>query len=125
MSYPTAFFPIMQTLVNRSRIKSDKLRPMEDGACQLQEKDRRIGEEIMKNIELQNELNTLKQERTREVWLSKKDIENLTNKNKAMAKTHRGYNLLIAFALHCFIHLLVSELVRVLSFVDYPQNSII
>jgi hypothetical protein len=84
---------------------------VEDGAHQLQEKDRRIGEEIMKNVELQYELNTLKQERTREVWLSKKDIENLTNQNKAMAKTHRGYNLLIAFALHCFIQLFVSELV--------------
>jgi hypothetical protein len=76
---------------------------MEDGARQLQEEDRRIGEEIMKNVELWNELNTLKQERTQQVWLLKKDIENLSNKNKAMAKTHRGNNLLIAFALHCFI----------------------
>jgi hypothetical protein len=33
---------------------------VEDGAHQLQEKDRRIGEEIMKNVELQYELNTLK-----------------------------------------------------------------
>jgi hypothetical protein len=105
----------MQTLANRSKIKSDKLRAIEDGARQLQEKDRRIGEEIMKNVELWNELNTLKQERTREVWLLKKDIENLTNNKKATAKTHRGNNLLIAFALHCFIQLLVSALVRVLS----------
>jgi hypothetical protein len=59
------------------------------------------------------------------VWLLKKEIENLSNMNKAMAKTHRGNNLLIAFALHCFIQLLVSELMRVLSFDDCPQNSII
>jgi hypothetical protein len=44
---------------------------MEDGARQLQEEDRRIGEEIMKNVELWNELNTLKQEHTWEVWLLK------------------------------------------------------
>jgi hypothetical protein len=52
---------------------------MEDGTRHLQEKRRRIGEEIMKNVKLQNELNTLKQKHTREVWLLKKDIENLTN----------------------------------------------
>jgi hypothetical protein len=50
----------MQTLANRSRIKSDKLRAVEDATRQLQEKDCRIGEKIMKNVELRNELNTLK-----------------------------------------------------------------
>jgi hypothetical protein len=44
----------------------------------------------MKSVELRNELNTLKQERfgkeysflvTREVWLLKKEIEDLTKKN--------------------------------------------
>jgi hypothetical protein len=50
----------MQTIANRSRIKLDKHRAMEDGARQYQEKYRRIGEEIMKNVDLRNELNTLK-----------------------------------------------------------------
>jgi hypothetical protein len=47
-----------------------------------------------------NELDTLKQERTREVWLLKQERENLSNKNKAMAKTHRGNNM--STALPCF-----------------------
>jgi hypothetical protein len=29
-------------------------------------------------------------ERTREVWLLKKEIENLAKKNKSQAKAHRG-----------------------------------
>jgi hypothetical protein len=47
-------------LANRSKIKSDKLRPVEDGACQLQAKDRQIEEKIHKIGDLRNELNTLK-----------------------------------------------------------------
>jgi hypothetical protein len=34
------FFFVARTLANRFRIKSDKLRAVEDGARQLQEKDR-------------------------------------------------------------------------------------
>jgi hypothetical protein len=51
---------LVQTLANQSRVKSGKLRAVEDGAHQLQEKDRRIGEQTMKNVALRNELDTLK-----------------------------------------------------------------
>jgi hypothetical protein len=40
----------------------------------LQEKDGLIGEQSMKNVALWNELNTLKQECTQEVWLLKQEI---------------------------------------------------
>jgi hypothetical protein len=43
-------------LANRSKKKSDKLQAVEDGFCQLQEKDRQIGKQIYKNIELRNQL---------------------------------------------------------------------
>jgi hypothetical protein len=44
----------------------------------------------MKNVELWNQLDAIKLERTREVWLLKKEIENLEEKNKSLAKMHRG-----------------------------------
>jgi hypothetical protein len=47
-------------MANRSRIKSDKFWAVEDGAHQLQEKDRKIGEQVMKNVKLRNELDALK-----------------------------------------------------------------
>jgi hypothetical protein len=87
-------------LANRSRLELDKLKAIEDGAHQLQAKDRQIGAQIQKNVELRNELNTLKQERTREVWLLKKEIQNLPDKNKALAKNHQGHKL--STALPCF-----------------------
>jgi predicted phage-related endonuclease len=40
-------------------------------------KDRRIEEELRKNIDLRKELDKLKQERTQETWLLKNDIRNL------------------------------------------------
>jgi hypothetical protein len=97
-------FPFVgQELANRSKKKSNKLRAVEDGLNQLQEKDHQIGKKIYKNFELRNQLDTIKQERTREVWLLKKEIEDLKNKNKLQAKTHRGDTLSTAlsyFAIH-------------------------
>jgi hypothetical protein len=76
-------------MANRSREKSDKVRTVECGLHQLQAKDRQIEEQIMKNVDLRNQLDAIKLERTREVWLLKKEIENLEEKNKSLAKVHR------------------------------------
>jgi hypothetical protein len=56
-----------QELANRSSKKSDKLQAVEEGFHQLQDKNRQIGEQIYRNVELRNQLDTIKQERTREV----------------------------------------------------------
>jgi hypothetical protein len=77
-------------MVNQSWLNSDKLRAVEDGLHQLQAKDRKIDAQIHKNVELRNQLDTLKLECTREVWLLKKEIENLESKNKSQVKAHRG-----------------------------------
>jgi hypothetical protein len=47
------------------------------GHQELAAKDKRISEELMKNIYLQRELDKLKHERTREMWLLKNDPHNL------------------------------------------------
>lgn len=87
----------LQTLAERSQEKSDKLKFNEDGHRRLQEKDHWIAQEIDKRLELRNELDKLKQERTRETWLLKKDISNLEKektklieKNKSISKAHKG-----------------------------------
>jgi hypothetical protein len=56
----------------------------------LQAKDRQIGEKTYQIVGLQCELDAIKLERTREVWLLKKETENLSEKNKSLAKIHRG-----------------------------------
>jgi hypothetical protein len=56
----------------------------------LQTKDRQIGEKTYQIVGLQRELDPIKFERTQEVWLLKKEIEKLWDKNKSLAKTHRG-----------------------------------
>jgi hypothetical protein len=76
-------------MANQSREKSDKVRTVECGLHQLQAKDCQIEEQIMKNVDLRNQLDAIKLERTREVWLLKKEIENLEEKNKSLAKVHR------------------------------------
>jgi hypothetical protein len=70
-------------LANQSRLKSDKLRPIEDGLHQLQAKNRQIEEQIHKRIEVQHQLDEIKLKHTREVWLLKKEIQNLEEKNKS------------------------------------------
>jgi hypothetical protein len=71
----------MQTLANRSRKKSNKLRVVEDCLHQLQAKDRQIEEQVHKRIEVQRQLDAIKLERTRKTWLLKKETENLEQKS--------------------------------------------
>jgi hypothetical protein len=76
-------------MANQSRLKSDKLRAVEDGLRQLQAKDRQIKEQIQDEIKL---------DRACEVRLLKQEIKNLEKKNKAPRKTHQGNSLLCTLA---------------------------
>jgi hypothetical protein len=56
------------------------------GAHELAALDKRISDKKMKNCYLQRELDTLKQERTRETWLLKNDLKNLEKANSELQK---------------------------------------
>jgi hypothetical protein len=71
-------------VARRSQEKFEKLKAVEIGLRELQAKDRRINEEIQKNIDLRKELDKLKQKRTRETWLLKNDIRNLEKSNSEL-----------------------------------------
>jgi hypothetical protein len=49
-------FPLIQDVAKRSQEKSEKLKAVESGLWELQAKDRRIKEELQKNINLRKEL---------------------------------------------------------------------
>jgi hypothetical protein len=51
------------------------------GHQELAAKDKRISEELTKNIYLRREIDKLKQERTRETWLLRNDLRNLKKAN--------------------------------------------
>jgi hypothetical protein len=89
--------PLMQDLAKRSQQKSKKLKAVMSGLQELNAKDKRISEELTKNIYLQRELDNLKLERTRETWLLKNDLCNLKKANsklqeqlKEQKKVHQG-----------------------------------
>jgi hypothetical protein len=89
--------PLIQDVAKCSQEKSEKLKAVESGLRELQVKDRRISEEQRSNIYLQRELDKLKQERTREIWLLKNDLCNLEKSNselqeqlKEQKKAHQG-----------------------------------
>jgi hypothetical protein len=64
--------------------KSEKLKVVVSGLQELNAKDKRISEELTKNIYLQQELDKLKLERTRETWLLKNDLCNLEKTNSEL-----------------------------------------
>lgn len=89
-------------LANRSKLKSDNLKAIEDGARELHAKDAQIKAKRHKNIKLQRQFDAIKFERTREIWLLNKEIENLAENNKSLAKTHQGnYSSTALFSLMC------------------------
>ncbi|RLN07344.1 hypothetical protein C2845_PM11G00320 [Panicum miliaceum] len=53
-------------LMDRSQEKSKKLKLLQDGLLQLQEKDHKISEEVRRNSELQKKLKRLEADRARE-----------------------------------------------------------
>jgi hypothetical protein len=67
----------MQNVITHSQKKSKKLKTVVSGHQELAAKEKRISEELTKNIYLRRELDKLKQERTRETWLLKNNRRNL------------------------------------------------
>jgi hypothetical protein len=87
----------MQDEAKLSQQKSEKLKAVVSGLQELREKDQRISEKKNKNIYLQRELDKVKLERTREMWLLKNDLRNLEKANsklqeqlKEQKKAHQG-----------------------------------
>jgi hypothetical protein len=74
----------MQNMITHSQKKSEKLRTVVSGHQELAAKDKRVSEELMKNIYLRRELDELKAERTRETWLLKNDLRNLERDNSEL-----------------------------------------
>jgi hypothetical protein len=68
----------------------NRLWPIEDGINQLHALEAQITEQKYRNITLQHQLDTIKLERTKEVWNLKKKNDDLALKNKSLAKIHRG-----------------------------------
>jgi hypothetical protein len=74
----------MQNVITHSQKKSEKLKAVVSGHQELAAKEKRISEERTKNCYLQRELDMLKQERTRETWLIKNDLQNLEKANSKL-----------------------------------------
>ena len=64
-------------MANRSYIKSQKLRAAIDASKILEDKDLHLREQTDKYLEARNELYKLQHESTLQIWLLKKDVENL------------------------------------------------
>jgi hypothetical protein len=60
------------------------------GHQELAAKDKRVSEELMKNIYLRRELDKLEAERTQETWLLKNDLRNLKKANSKLCEQLEG-----------------------------------
>jgi hypothetical protein len=80
----------MQNVITHSQKKSKKLKAIVSGHQELAAKDKRVSEELMKNIYLRRELNKLKKERTRETWLLKNDLRNLEKADSELREQLEG-----------------------------------
>jgi hypothetical protein len=74
----------MQNVITHSYKKSKKLKAVVSRHEKLATKDKRISEELTKNIYLRRETDKLKQERTRETWFLKNDLRNLEKANSEL-----------------------------------------
>jgi hypothetical protein len=72
----------MQNVIMHSQKKSEKLKAVVSGHQELAAMEKRISDEKTKNCYLQRELDMLKQEQTREIWLLKNDLRNLEEQLK-------------------------------------------
>jgi hypothetical protein len=73
-------------LIAHSQKKSEKLKAVVSGHQELAVLEKRVSDEKMKNFYLRRELDTLKQERTRETWLLKNDMQNLEKAKSELQK---------------------------------------
>jgi hypothetical protein len=74
----------MRDLIKLLQQKSKKLKAVMSGHQELVAKEKCISEELTKNIYLQRELDKLKLERMREMWLLKNDLCNLEKANSEL-----------------------------------------
>jgi hypothetical protein len=84
---------VKQTMANRSRIKSHKLRAVEIKFQQLQTREQESEAQAAENAKVRCELETLKLEHTQEVCLLQKKIENLKHRNRLQAKSYQDNTL--------------------------------
>jgi hypothetical protein len=63
---------------------------MDNKLQQLQSRKQEVEVQAAENAKVRYELDTLKLEDTQEVWMLGKEIENLKDKNRLQAKSHRG-----------------------------------
>jgi hypothetical protein len=91
----------MKDVIKHSQKKTEKLKAVVSGHQELAANEKRISEELTKNIYLQRELDKLKLERTRETWLLKNDLRHLEKANselqeqlKEQKKAHQGKRFL-------------------------------
>jgi hypothetical protein len=82
--------PSMQNVITHSQKKSEKLKTVVSGHKDLATKDKRIPEELTKNIYLRRELDKLKAEGTQETWLLKNDLRNLERANSELWEQLEG-----------------------------------
>jgi hypothetical protein len=61
---------------------------VENKLQQLHAREQEVEAQVVENAKLRYELDTLKLEQTRDVWLLTKEIENLKDKNRLQAKSH-------------------------------------
>jgi DNA polymerase III delta prime subunit len=80
----------MQNMITHSQKKSEKLKTVVSGHQELAAKDRRISEELTKNIYLRRELDKRKAEQTRETWLLKNNLRNLERANFELREQLEG-----------------------------------
>jgi hypothetical protein len=73
-------------VITHSQKKSEKLGAVVSGHQELAALDKRVSEEITKNIYLERKLKMLEHERTQEMWLLKNDLRNLEKANSELQK---------------------------------------
>jgi hypothetical protein len=83
----------MQNVITHSQKKSEKLKTVVSGQQELAAKDKRISEELTKNIYLRRELDKLKAKRTQETWLLKNDLRNLERANSKLREQLEGQKM--------------------------------
>ena len=75
---------LIQEMANRSYLKSPKLKAAVDASKLLEETECWLQDKIDRYLEAHNQLHQLKQKSTRQIWLLKKDVENLEKDKKEL-----------------------------------------
>jgi small-conductance mechanosensitive channel len=83
----------MQNVITHSQKKSEKLKVVVSGHQELAAKEKRISEELTKNIYLRRELDKLKQELKNDLYNLEKAHCKLQEQLKEQKKAHQGRSL--------------------------------